>query len=116
MEYKFEKLDKILKISLEGRFVAAVIDDFKNALSKWIPENKYLLFDLSKMNYIDSSGLGILISVLQTINEAGGSMNVAAVQPRPRIIFDITKVYRVLNIFDDVDSALKSLQKEIAED
>jgi len=108
MELKFDKIGNVLKITVEGRLVAACSEEFKETVSGWLDENRYILFDLSQMNHIDSSGLGALVYVLQKANAADGMVKLACLQPRPRIVFDITKVYRIFEIYDSVDSALAS--------
>ena len=94
MELKFDKIGNVLKITVDGRLVAACSEEFKETVSGWLADNRFLLFDLSQMNHIDSSGLGALVYVLQKANAQDGSAKLACLQPRPRIVFDITKVYR----------------------
>ncbi len=108
MEYHFERVGNVGKISIQGRLVAANAEEFKSTVLEWLNENKELLFDLSGMDHIDSSGLGALVSLLQKAVSMGGTVKLACLQPKPRIVFDISKVYRVFEIFDDVDKALKS--------
>ena len=112
MELKFDKIGNVLKITVDGRLVAACSDEFKETVSGWLADNRFLLFDLSQMNHIDSSGLGALVYVLQKANAQDGSAKLACLQPRPRIVFDITKVYRIFEIFDSVDAALASFGAE----
>ena len=45
-----------------------------------------------------------------TTTAAGGTVKLACLQNRPRIVFDITQVYRVFEIFDNVNSALESFK------
>ena len=97
-----------LKISLEGRLVAACSEEFKEALFEQIKEHKHILFDMSNMTHIDSSGLGALVSILQWVNTRGGIVKLACVQPRPKIVFEITKVCRVFEIYDTIEAGMAS--------
>ena len=110
MNYEFEQLSCALKITVEGRLVAACSESFQNqVLERMESESaKNLLLDLSKMTHIDSSGLGALVFLLQKASAKGGTVKLACLQPRPRIIFEITKVFRVFEIYDTVDAALQS--------
>ena len=110
MDYHFETIGDVIKISLEGRLVAACSEDFKNTMFERLKDNQSVLFDLSGMAYIDSSGLGALVSLLQWVRGRGGVLKLACLQARPRIVFDITKVYRVFEIYDTVDDALASFK------
>jgi anti-sigma B factor antagonist len=67
---------------------------------------KQLVVDLSKVTYIDSSGLAVLIEAMQNIGAAGGKFALAGLQEAVRPIFEIARLDQVFRIFPDVDSAL----------
>ena len=108
MNYQFENVGDVLKVSLDGRLVASCSEEFKDAMFERLRDCKRVLMNLEKMAHIDSSGLGALVSILQWINSNGGALKLAALQPRPKIVFDITKVYRVFDIYATEEEALKS--------
>lgn len=110
MNYEFEVIGDILKVCLDGRLVAACSEEFKKQTLDRVGNTKNILFDLSKMSHIDSSGLGAMVFLLQKASAVGGTVKLACLQARPRIIFDITKVFRVFEIYDTVDVALKSFE------
>lgn len=111
MDYHFEMVGDVLKISLDGRLVAACSEEFKDVMLERVKDHKSILFDLSKMGHIDSSGLGALVTILQRVNTGGGVIKLACLQARPRIVFDITKIYRVFDIYDTVEEAIASFKK-----
>lgn len=115
INYHFENVGNVLKVSLDGRLVASCSEEFKEAMFDRLRDSKRVLMDLSKMAHIDSSGLGALVSVLQWINSAGGSLKLSGLQPRPKIVFDITKVYRVFDIYDTEEAALAAFNAPPAE-
>ena len=110
MDYHFEQIDNVMKVSLDGRLVAACSEEFKDMMQERLKDQKSIIFDLKLMQHIDSSGLGALVSVLQWVNANGGVIKLACLQPRPKIVFDITKVYRVFEIYDTVEDALASFK------
>ena len=95
----------VLKVTIEGRFVATVATVFRDDLMGRMKEGTNVLFNLSKMAHIDSSGLGVLVQVLQKAKAGGGKVILAALQPGPKVVFDITKVNRVFEIVANVDDA-----------
>ena len=95
----------LLKVSVEGRLVAAVVPGMRDDILGRVKDGTNVLFDLSKMVHIDSSGLGLLVQVLQKVKAGGGKVVLAALQPRPKIVFDITKVSRVFEIVPTVEDA-----------
>ena len=67
---------------------------------------KTLVVDLSRVSYIDSSGLAALIEAMQNVEEYGGKFALAGLQETIRTIFDIARLDQVFQIFPDVDTAL----------
>lgn len=64
-------------------------------------KNKVLL-DLSKVDFLDSSGLSVLIGVLKTINNIeDGSLILCALKMQPYELMQITQLYNVFNIIED---------------
>jgi anti-anti-sigma factor len=64
-----------------------------------------LVFDLSGVGYIDSTGLGIVTFCSAAVNEAGGALRVAGVQPLPEKLFQITKLDKIVRFFPSVTEA-----------
>ncbi len=106
METKIDENEKFLMISVDGRLVAAYSEDFKEEIFPKLEKKPNVLFDLSKMSHIDSSGLGALVQILQKTKSLGGTTRLACLQPHPKIVFDITKVFRVFEIYDTVEAAV----------
>jgi anti-sigma B factor antagonist len=65
-----------------------------------------LIVDLSRVSYIDSSGLAVLIEAMQGVEEYGGIFAIAGMQETVRSIFEIARLDQVFRIFPDVNSAL----------
>ncbi|MEP6956089.1 MAG: STAS domain-containing protein [Chthoniobacterales bacterium] len=65
-----------------------------------------LVIDLSKVSYIDSSGLAVLIEGMQTVNGYGGKFALAGLQDGVKAIFEIARLDQVFRLFPDVDAAL----------
>jgi anti-sigma B factor antagonist len=95
----------VTKVMIEGRLVAAAVPGLRDDLNGRITGGANVLFDLGKMVHIDSSGLGLLVQILQKVKAGGGKVILAALQPAPKIVFDITKVSRVFEIVPTVADA-----------
>lgn len=97
-------------ITVSQPLTAATVDAFREQLSSWRsgePNVKNYVIDLKQVEFMDSAGLGTLIAVLKRITEAGGDMKIACLQKKPRMVFEITRAYKIFEIYDSVDEALK---------
>ena len=65
-----------------------------------------LIVDLSGVSFIDSSGLGALLSGYKNANLRSGSFALAGLQPRVQSMFELTRLHRVFEIFPTVEAAL----------
>lgn len=64
-----------------------------------------LAIDLSQVEFVDSSGLGALVSGLKTTRQAGGDLRIAGANQQVKLVLTLTNLERVLTPFDTVDAA-----------
>jgi len=105
MAWEITEEGNVTKVTIEGRLVAAVAPTLREEILARLQDGMNVLFDLSGMVHVDSSGLGVLVQVLQKVKSGGGKVVLAALQPGPKIVFDITKVSRVFEIVPTVEDA-----------
>ncbi len=105
MAWEIKEEGNLLTVEVEGRLVAAVAPELRDEVLEKVGEGTNVLFDLGRMVHIDSSGLGVLVQILQKTKAGGGKVVLAALQPAPKIVFDITKVSRVFEIVPTVADA-----------
>ena len=105
MGWNIAEEGKMLKVDFDGRLVASVAPSFREEELSKMGDGTNVLFDLGRMVHIDSSGLGVLVQILQKAKAGGGKVVLAALQPGPKIVFDITKVSRVFEIVPTVEDA-----------
>lgn len=83
--------------------------EFKNILLKLIHKEKKLriLIDMKAIDFIDSAGLGAIVSALKNIGKNG---ELKIVHPRLQVkdMFELTRLNLVFNIFDDLDASIRS--------
>jgi len=64
-----------------------------------------VIIDLSRVEFLDSTGLGVLVGALKRLRAAGGSLGLVCGQERLLKIFRITALDRVFSLFDTVEAA-----------
>lgn len=69
-----------------------------------------ILLNLEDVSYIDSSGIGELVSGFTNIQENGGQLKLLKLTKRVKDLLQITKLYTVFEVFDDEAQAIRSFQ------
>ena len=78
-----------------GKITSATADYFQTTIRGAIPGNKRIVLDLTGVEYIDSSGLGALVSVYLAAGKAQCELELANPKPRVRDLLKITKLASV---------------------
>lgn len=82
---------------------------FRDAIRKLIEqEHMKLLLNFSDVSYVDSSGIGELVSAYTTVTSKGGQLRLLSLPRRIHDLLRITKLLTVLETFDDESRALQS--------
>lgn len=82
---------------------------FRETLRELVTKgNKKLLLNLADVSYIDSSGIGELVSGFTTVTNQGGQLKLLNLTKRVRDLLQITKLYTVFEVFDDETAAVRS--------
>lgn len=69
---------------------------------------KKLLVNLSDVSYIDSSGIGEMVSGFTTVTNHGGQLKLLGLSKRVKDLLQITKLYTVFEVFEDEAAAVRS--------
>jgi len=70
--------------------------------------NKKLLINLAEVSYIDSSGIGELVTAFTTVTNNGGQLKLLNLTHRVRDLLQITKLYTVFEVFSDEAEGVRS--------
>ena len=110
MRIESEKVDDILKVKpLEKRIDASVSIDFRERMTVWIREgNKRIVLNLSSVEFVDSSGLGAIISTMIALRPQGQLM-VCNAKDSVLALFRLTRMDRVIPVKNDANEALRAM-------
>ena len=109
MEIVEEKIGEVHILNLTHRLDATCSMQFKDAVLAMADADKLkILIDMADVDFVDSSGLGTLVTCLHSVRKAGGVIKITSLQENPKHLFEITRLDRVFDIYDDRDTALKS--------
>jgi anti-sigma B factor antagonist len=97
-------------VDIDGRFDAVAAPEIKTRLHDLIEEGRNLVVvNLSSMDFIDSAGLGVLVSCLRRAAAEGGDLRLAEVPPFCRSIFELTRLTRVFDVTESLEQALEAV-------
>ena len=108
------EVDGVIVLDLSGRITLGegsvqLRDAIRDLIGKG---QKHILLDLGEVNYIDSSGLGELVSAYTTSKNQGATLKLANLTKRFRELLNITKLVTIFETYDNVDDAVKSFAKK----
>ncbi len=84
---------------------------FRDAIRNFTAQgNKKLLLNLADVSYIDSSGIGEMVSGFTTITNSGGQLKLVGLSKRIKDLLQITKLYTVFEVYDDEAEAVRSFR------
>ena len=113
MKASSRKVDGVTIVDLSGRITlgegSVVLRDTVKELST--QGNKKILLNLGDVTYIDSSGIGELVSAFTSVRNAGGDLKLLNLTKKVHDLLQITKLYTVFDISDDEASAIASFNR-----
>jgi anti-sigma B factor antagonist len=106
------EVDGVTVLGLSGRITLGegsvqLRDAIRDQISKG---QKRILLDLGDVNYIDSSGLGELVSAYTTARNQGATLKLLKLTKKVHDLLQLTKLYTVFDIYDDEASAIASFK------
>jgi anti-sigma B factor antagonist len=110
MKIKQNPQDKVMVLELSGKIMGGPdFDKFKNEIASVVEGGyKNVILDMSGVPWINSTGLGILVSAFHTLKKNGGVMKICEVSTRIDNILNVTQLKLVFETFDTEKEALAS--------
>lgn len=104
--------DDVCLISIEGNIALDGVNEAKAYLKPHLdsPDIKALVINFEKVNFIDSSGIGLIVSIFKTMQQKDGQFGLTNLSKKNDEIFAITRLNKILNIYQSEDEALKAIK------
>ncbi len=109
MSFAIEKQGDIVVVDVEGQLIVGNRQELKQKILDELEkgERKFLV-DFTQTGYIDSSGLGVLVSLSKKIREQGGELRLANLNDDLKTLFELTKLDTLFQIADTRERAMES--------
>jgi anti-sigma B factor antagonist len=102
-----EKRDHAEVVRMPPRIDAGAADALRADLRALAAAGRgYLLLDMSAVKFIDSTGLGVIVTAMKTARERGGSLALFGLPAKVRLLIELTRLHLVFDIYCDEASAL----------
>ncbi len=104
-----EMTGDVILINIPERLTANTSDDFKKYLKESVEQGHYkFVINLKKTEYLDSSGLGAIVSKIAQTRTNDGDVRLASPGEYVMSLLELTHINQVLKIFDTAEQALAS--------
>jgi anti-sigma B factor antagonist len=97
----------VVVVQVEGQLIVGNRQQLKDMVQEAVDRGETrVLIDFSRTGYIDSSGLGALVSISKKVREAGGELRLAGLNEDLRSLFELTKLDTLFSIAETREQAL----------
>ncbi|HKX28024.1 MAG TPA: STAS domain-containing protein [Blastocatellia bacterium] len=111
MEEYLEKMTGVVVLVLPGdNLDASNAKEFRQNVAPMLTGSNKLIFDMSRLNFVDSSGLGALLSCLRQLHAAGGDLKLFGLTKPVRSLFELVRMHRIFEIYDTREDAFNSFE------
>ncbi len=102
----------VVVLDISGEIDLYNAPEIKDIINKLIEEKRYnVIINLEKVSYIDSSGIGALISSLSNLKKYQGGLKIINVYASVRKVFELTKLTSFFEIYDSEEDALETFAR-----
>jgi anti-sigma B factor antagonist len=107
--------DDIAILNIAGRLDLTSATELKNASRQFVTNgNCKLILNMGKVDFINSSGLGTLVSILKDVRSCHGRLKLSNLAPYVKEIFEITQLNNIFDICEDEKHACNALRETVA--
>jgi anti-sigma B factor antagonist len=107
------EIEGVLVVDCSGRLLFGEESaSLRDVVKKLLEQSPKVVMNLREVNYIDSGGLGTLVSLFTSARNAGGAVKLASLSQRVGDLLQITKLFTIFEVFDSEEAAAKSFKKD----
>jgi anti-sigma B factor antagonist len=112
MEFAVDQIGDVSLITIQvNKLDAANAKDFKADVTPLLANRQRLVLDLGNLTFVDSSGLGAILSCLKQVTGTQGELKLCNLTKAARILFELVRMHKVFEIFNTREEAVASFKK-----
>ena len=111
MEFSHRVANKICVVSITGNIALDGVNEAKDYLKPLLeePDLKGLLINFNQVNFIDSSGIGLIVSLFKTLQQREAKFGLSDLSKKNEEIFNITRLNKILDIYPTESEGITSM-------
>lgn len=111
MVLKFSKNENKLIVQLNGELDHHSAEEVRSKLDDFIEKEKlnFMIMDFSKVSFMDSSGIGVVIGRYKKLTQKKGRLAVINVEGNIKKVFELSGMFKIINSYDSLEQALSNL-------
>lgn len=107
MRFTQEKHNNVTVITLADEVLdVGMVTRFRRELTPVLKSEYRVVFDMRNVFFVDSSGVGLILSCLRTLNAEGGDLKICALNKSVRALFELVRMHKILDIFENKEEAV----------
>ncbi|NTU52441.1 MAG: STAS domain-containing protein [Chlorobiaceae bacterium] len=95
-------------VKLEGRLDTHNSKSFQKNFTEWLEKTALQVFDCAELDFIDSSGLGVIVGCLRKALEKEGDLKLSGLNEKVAMVFELTQAKKLFSIFSNSREAVAS--------
>ena len=109
MQMAFERVGDVAVAAVPVEELdAGNTEEFKRDMAPLLDGNSKVALDMSRLRFVDSSGLGAFISCLRKLNAKGGDLKLYGLSKQVRAVFELVRMHRVFDILGTKEDAVRA--------
>lgn len=93
---------------MDDNLDAGNVKSFRDAIKPVLETHDQVLVDMSRLEFVDSSGLGALLSSLRSMNDKNGQFKLYGMTKPVQALFELVRMHRIFAIYETRDNALSA--------
>ena len=111
MDMTIEHIAGVTVVVLPGKELdAGNTEEFKSTIAPVLKAHSKMVFDLSQLRFIDSSGLGAFLSCLRQLSTKGGELKLCGMSKQVYQTFELVRMHRIFDIYSTKNEAVQAFQ------
>lgn len=107
--------DEIAVVHLKGEIDLHTCSLLRDTLRELIEQGHYqIVINLAEVPYLDSAALGVLVDAVRRVREHEGGISLVSTTPFVRRAFEITRLVKIFQLYEDNEAALAAVRAQVA--